>query len=324
MVMFSHVAPRSRRVLLLIVPLCALLALAVLLLVSFFPTRAVPASAQAEVKTAHYLTHFQNDLGVVSDVKLTKVSRSSEKSKQGSLILVNSDYPCAIYESSLVSVYEHSGGRYLLSGIDVRLNRDVLPDLNEMMEDFQKITGNRHVMLSDGFRSEASQKTVYERARKLHGETAPAARPGCSDYHTGCALGFSLYTDEDTVMDFTGEDDCAWLLRNCYRYGFVLRYPEDKTEITGYPGEAWHFRYVGRPHAYLMHLKNYCLEEYLDYVSHYSAEGEHIRVTDNENKTYEIYCVPASGERTALPVPADKSYTVSGDNRGNFIVTVKL
>ena len=74
----------------------------------------------------------------------------------------------------------------------------------------------------------------------------------------------------------------------------------------------------------LMPLKNYCLEEYVDYVSHYTFGGNHIQVTDNENKTYEIYYVPAEEDITNVPVPMEQNYVISGDNASGFIVTVTL
>ena len=55
----------------------------------------------------------------------------------------------------------------------------------------------------------------------------------------------------------------AWLMENAYRFGFILRYPENKTDITGYKYEAWHYRFVGREAAIEMHENNLCLEEYL-------------------------------------------------------------
>jgi hypothetical protein len=97
-----------------------------------------------------------------------------------------------------------------------------------------------------------------------------------------------------------------------------------KSDITGYESQPYHFRYVGKPHSYLMGLKGYCLEEYLEYLSHYPFDGSHIQVTDNDNKTYEIYYVPSEGETTQVPVPVEEPYTISGDNSSGFIVTVAL
>ena len=54
-----------------------------------------------------------------------------------------------------------------------------------------------------------------------------------------------------------------WLMAHCWDYGFILRYPENKTDITGYKYEAWHYRFVGREAAMEMYENNLCLEEYL-------------------------------------------------------------
>ena len=58
-----------------------------------------------------------------------------------------------------------------------------------------------------------------------------------------------------------------WLMKNCWRYGFILRYPTDKTEETGIIYEPWHYRYVGREAAEEITRQEICLEEYLGYES---------------------------------------------------------
>ena len=60
------------------------------------------------------------------------------------------------------------------------------------------------------------------------------------------------------------DGDYAWLTENAWRYGFILRYPPEKADVTGIGYESWHFRYVGIPHAWYMQENNLCLEEYLD------------------------------------------------------------
>jgi D-alanyl-D-alanine carboxypeptidase len=67
--------------------------------------------------------------------------------------------------------------------------------------------------------------------------------------------------DEDTDALY------EWLDNNAYKYGFIKRYPEDKSDITGINYEPWHYRYVGKEAATQMKQKNMCLEEYLDYLS---------------------------------------------------------
>ena len=88
------------------------------------------------------------------------------------------------------------------------------------------------------------------------------AIPGTSEHHLG--LAFDL-TDRRYPQKYTGESNAVqWLAENCWEYGFILRYPEDKTDITGIMGEPWHFRYVGVELAMELKDSGLCLEEYLD------------------------------------------------------------
>ena len=66
--------------------------------------------------------------------------------------------------------------------------------------------------------------------------------------------------------DYDGTGDFEWINKNCYKYGFVVRYTEEKQRLTKIQDEPWHFRYVGIPHAYYMTTNNLCLEEYIDLV----------------------------------------------------------
>lgn len=62
----------------------------------------------------------------------------------------------------------------------------------------------------------------------------------------------------------------VWLKDNCYKYGFIVRYPKGKENYTGYDYEPWHLRYVGRELATKLHDSGQCLEEYLGIISEYS------------------------------------------------------
>ena len=88
------------------------------------------------------------------------------------------------------------------------------------------------------------------------------AKPGTSEHHLG--LAFDI-TDKRYPQRYTGADNAVeWLSENCYKYGFIVRYPESKTNITGIMGEPWHFRYVGVELATELKDSGLCLEEYLD------------------------------------------------------------
>ena len=78
--------------------------------------------------------------------------------------------------------------------------------------------------------------------------------------------------DRDKAKDFAASEAGKWLQENCYKFGFVLRFPEDKTDITGILYESWHFRYVGRYHATRMKELGMCLEEYVEYLMPYGYD----------------------------------------------------
>jgi D-alanyl-D-alanine carboxypeptidase len=97
-----------------------------------------------------------------------------------------------------------------------------------------------------------SQSVAVERAEQV------AARPGYSEHQTGLAVDFSYgaYAERQAVM-------WDWLSKNAYKYGFILRYPENKEHITGYTFEPWHYRYVGKEHAKVIYDNGFLFEEYL-------------------------------------------------------------
>ena len=89
------------------------------------------------------------------------------------------------------------------------------------------------------------------------------APPGTSEHHTGLAL--DIVTPSHQVLNhaFADTDAGRWMAAYGWEYGFVVRFPEDKQEITGITYEPWHLRYVGREHAAAMHESGECLEEYV-------------------------------------------------------------
>lgn len=90
--------------------------------------------------------------------------------------------------------------------------------------------------------------------------------PGYSEHETGLAVDIVAadYQMLDGGQELTAEN--KWLRENCYKYGFILRYPEDKEDITGISYESWHFRYVGKRAAGYITKNNLTLEEYLELI----------------------------------------------------------
>lgn len=97
------------------------------------------------------------------------------------------------------------------------------------------------------------------------------APPGTSEHHTGLAVDVVssdyYYYYSDLEQDFESFDEFQWLITHCADYGFVLRYPKDKEDVTNIVYEPWHYRYVGVENAKKMMAENLCLEEYVQTLS---------------------------------------------------------
>ena len=133
------------------------------------------------------------------------------------------------------------------------------------MHDAANNEANIYLMVNSSYRNYKDQQRVYNNYKTNHGEAYAdniAARPGYSEHQTGLALDiFSIASPSQAT--FKDSESYQWLLNNSYKYGFILRYPDGKENITGYKFESWHYRYVGKEHAAIIMENGLCLEEYL-------------------------------------------------------------
>jgi D-alanyl-D-alanine carboxypeptidase len=128
-------------------------------------------------------------------------------------------------------------------------------------------TDNVHLKLASGYRSYATQVAVYGSEVKAYGQAQAdreSARPGFSEHQSGLAADLEDTNRECEVADCFGQlPEGKWVVTNAYKYGFILRYPQDKETVTGYRYEAWHVRYVGTDLAAEMHKQGIeTLEEF--------------------------------------------------------------
>ena len=122
------------------------------------------------------------------------------------------------------------------------------------------------LMVNSSYRSYQKQNEVYKQYKSKGQEYADsyAARPGFSEHQTGLALDIFSLT-HPTINTFKESEEYNWLKENCYKYGFILRYPEGKENITGYSTESWHFRYVGEKVAAQIKQEDITFDEYYAY-----------------------------------------------------------
>ena len=246
--------------------------------------------------------------------------------REGPLILVNNSNLYGFTElNEMVNVSKYKNTFYKVSDNNQKLNAAVMEPLNRMMEDFNKSAGDSDIMITSGYRSYDDQVSIYDNKVLNEGDNSAqwVAIPGGSEHHTGYAMDLGLYTSDGVSYSFTGDGIYSFILDNAYKYGFILRYPENKIEITGIYYEPWHFRYVGHPHAYFMERKGMCMEEYVEHLKSFPFDKNHLYVSDFDGTEYEIYYVKAEEGPTKVPVPKNKEYVISGNNVDGFIVTVK-
>lgn len=126
----------------------------------------------------------------------------------------------------------------------------------------------RSLSVTSAYRSYAyqAQRLAEETANKGSEEAAlkVVQYPGASEHQSGLCC--DMHNLSSAMTSFESQDAAKWLAENCHKFGFILRYPKDKTEITGINFEPWHFRYVGRYHATKMQELDMCLEEYFEYL----------------------------------------------------------
>ena len=222
--------------------------------------------------------------------------------------------------------YGNKSDSYKLRGVDLAFDKYAMSWCDKMMDAMAAHMGTGDVLVNSAYRTKQDQQDIYDYYLAQKGAEYVeqyVGIPGYSEHHTGLAVDFTIYTDNGESYTFDDKTDYPeWLRANSYKYGFVQRYPADKTEITGIAYESWHYRFVGKPHAYNMVRNELCLEEYIEFLRTFEYGEKHLAITDDEGNSWEIYFVPAEESGTTqVPVPKYVEYEISGNNVDGYIVT---
>ncbi len=136
------------------------------------------------------------------------------------------------------------------------------------VEDFEKLLAaakldNIFLVPYSAYRSYSYQETLYQKYLENDSQEKVdtySARQGHSEHQTGLAIDIRSYNHWYNLT----EKDYEWMQNNSYKYGFIIRYPENSTEFTGYKEEPWHIRYIGISHATKIHNLKITFDEYYD------------------------------------------------------------
>lgn len=240
-------------------------------------------SENKEVKTK------KNDLASISYYKKEYKERydnykkkNKELSNEDVITRVNIGLDNSYYTNTYKTPYPNKD--YILVNKYIYLGEDYVPDnLEDISTNYsrsgmrlvssakdafetlakQALNDNKKVIAMSSYRSYQYQVNLYNRYVANEGVNAAdtySARPGYSEHQTGLCV--DVY---DGVIDYTNfekSDSYNWMMDNAYKYGFILRYPKGKENITGYQYESWHYRYVGKKIAKYIHDNDITFDEY--------------------------------------------------------------
>lgn len=252
--------------------------------------------------------------------KVTSLTNSDALSS-GNLVVVNADHPLSKDLStdvvSLISYNTDSDGNQLYSLTDssVCVTESAARQLQSMMSDFYSKSKNSTLFVSSGYlASEAQESEPFE--------------AGSNDVGAGLSLSLGTWSDGSRGT-YDGTGDFEWITENMSKYGFVTRYTDEKSSVTGAPGNKALIRYVGLPHAEIMAENGFCLEEYIEFIKTYTYENP-LQHTSSNSISYAVYYTEMKkGNTTDIKIPTkadgtEYTYAVSGNNIDGYIVTVAM
>ena len=289
---------------------------------------AEPGSAEAAHNTdAAYTDEPDGRLTVQEDEPFTPadddyitVRMELSDIHRGNLLLINHDHVFEIPDKQdFVSVSAERTPSYNTTGEDIFVAESVIEPLNDMMDSFYAETNRNTVVIISAYRGYDRQQEILNGYVAQFGSVEAlryAALPGYSEHHAGLAIDFG-YNNYGVLRTFLGTGVNAWFEKNSFNFGFILRFPSEKSNITETVYEPWHFRYVGQPHAFIIRQNGWCLEEYIEFLGAFSREEPFTTVYDDE--MFEIYF----SRDTEILIPFDCEFDISGNNIDGFIVTIK-
>jgi D-alanyl-D-alanine carboxypeptidase len=241
-----------------------------------------------------------------TEVSGTVLQLTATDMANGSLVLVDSTHPYT--GSTNWTTFSAITDDYVKSrDTSLQFQSEMQNDLCSLFDAYANANGYANLQIYSTLSSTLDSSSIYT-------NTLP-------DRDSGYGFDIGLITSTGEVVPYLTKRN-EWMVSNAWSYGFVLRYPSDKTETTGIAYAPHHFRYVGKVHAAIMHQNEFTLEEYLNYLQSYTLESGGLSYTDGTT-SYLIYYVPADlSGTTTVQLPENTTYSVSGDNQGGFVITV--
>ena len=211
--------------------------------------------------------------------------------------------------SDLVTVSKYYNKKFGLSGTSLELKKDAVDALNALTAAFAEAKGQTNIMADKCY---VPYELLTDRDTQL-------------DLTAGYSVLLSIYP-RDPDGDTLGSGKFSWLPDNCTTYGYILRYPPEKKDLTGVEGSQRIYRYVGYAHASYMGKYHLCLEEYLSQIKNATLEQPieftYTNSSGEEKECAVYYCAASSEDTSRVKVPEGANYSISGNGTDGFVVTI--
>ncbi len=264
-----------------------IIALFVFIITSIFSARdgdkTDNSSAQSEIVTSSETVSGGESSQTESDLQegtdYVTMGEFTLDANFGNLLLVNGENPLPDdYDANVRADLVEIDAKYRNNNYVTQIHKDVYPYITAMVANAQKDGVDLRVW--SPFRSYAIQKDLFDKqVARVGGDEEKAAtvvaRPGTSEHNTGLCADFNMASDT-----FESTEMYRWMKENAEDYGFIMRYSEEKQNITGVIHESWHWRFVGINHAIRINKLGMCLEEYVEYLNNENKSKEE-KMEDN-------------------------------------------
>lgn len=255
--------------------------------------RYLAADAVSGLFRTDTLTEIAADDLMVETYSLQTLLADEKVTFDQSMMLINSTTPVPSDFEADTAEYNDSG--VIMNTCVMEAYRSLAAEISEKF--------NEKLYIMSAYRTEEEQAAAIEK------EGEKAAQVGESEHQVG--LGLDVYIRYYAGAGFLDSDVGQYVNKNCQKHGFIIRYPYYGEESTGIGFEPWHLRYVGQPHAEIIAENRLTLEEYF------------VSLDESTFWQYGDYIITVQdGEEFTLPAEYE-SITISPDNRGNYVITVK-
>lgn len=245
---------------------------------------AVPESVVSPEPTEK--SFLPEDLGSIQDNSSQTVPLDTIPGSLTALVNRNYLLPSTYTPSDLVEVKIRFSFNYKN---DKRKLRKPAADALEKM--FKAAEKKKIILYGvSGYRSYARQKQIYDQNVAVRGKSATdtvSAKPGSSEHQTGLTIDISARSVGCQLSQAFGDTkEGKWVAKNAHKYGYIIRYPNGRSKITGYHYEPWHIRYVGVTVATYLYKNKLTLEEYYNVSCNKSEEETGVDVEDPDKLNY--------------------------------------